>query len=271
MKDVCVVTGGGSGMGLSTAKVMGADHYIVLVGRTVSKLETALKELHDLGIEGESYSCDVSNRDSVKALVAHAASLGAVKAVIHAAGMSPNMGKGEVIFDVNAMGTIYTNEEFVKVMPEGSCILNVSSMSAYMLPADKVPTPLYQLSLSDAESFKTQMLAVIANVPGEMNSGMAYTMSKNFVTWYSEKAACLHGSKGIRILSVSPGTFKTPMGEVEGEQAASFALAGALGRMGEPEEIAELMAFLAGKKGSYMTGVDVLCDGGSIAAMRART
>jgi len=270
MKSICVVTGGGSGMGLSAAKLIGKEHYIVLVGRTVSKLENALKELEDLGIAAEAFPCDVSNRDSVKELVSHVQALGEVRVVIHAAGMSPHMGSGEVIFMVNALGTIYMNEEFAQIMPKDSCILNVSSMSAYMMPQEQIPRPLYKLSLQAPESFKEQMLSVIGGMAQEMQSNIAYTLSKNFVIWYSEKMACTYGQKGIRILSVSPGTFRTPMGEIEGEQAASFAMTGALGRLGEPEEIAELMAFLVSQKSSYITGVDILCDGGTIAAMHAK-
>jgi len=268
MINICVVTGGGSGMGLSTAKLMGKDHYIILVGRTVSKLEGALKELQELNIEAEIFPCDISNRDSVKTLVTHTETLGKTQAVIHAAGISPHMANGEKIFTVNAMGTIYMNEEFAKVMPAGGCILNVSSMSAYMVPADKIPKQLYQLSLDTPEVFKEQMLNMINSMSEEMGSNTAYTLSKNFVIWYTEKIACTYGKNGLRIVSVSPGTFRTPMGEVEGEQAASFAKRGALGRVGEPEEIADLMAFLASKKCSYVTGVDILCDGGTIAAMR---
>ena len=270
MTNICIVTGGGSGMGLSTAKLMGKDHHIILVGRTVSKLENALKELHGLSIEAETFPCDISDRNSVFALVNHAQTQGTVKAVIHAAGMSPHMGNGEVIFNVNAMGTIYINEEFAKVMPAGSCILNVSSMSAYMVPQDRIPRDVYKLSLSDTAAFGQAMIGMLGAVPEEMASNMAYTISKNFVIWYSEKAACVHGKKGIRILSVSPGTFRTPMGEIEGEQASAIALSGALGRVGEPEEIAELMAFLASEKCSYLTGVDIVCDGGTIAAMHMK-
>lgn len=59
------------------------------------------------------------------------------------------------------------------------------------------------------------------------------------------------------------------MGEIEGEQAASFATNGALGRLGEPEEIAKMMAFMVSDQASYLTGVDILYDGGSIAAFKS--
>jgi len=268
MKNVCVVTGGGSGMGLSTAKKMGKDHHIILVGRTPQKLEGALQELDSMGIEAEVFPCDISNRESVQKLVEHAASVGNIKAVIHAAGMSPHMADGNTIFTVNAMGTIYINEEFAKKMGANSCIIDISSMSAFMMPEDKLPTAVYPLSLSEPEKFKETMFGILGNLPEEHKSAMGYMFSKNFVIWYAAKSACLYGKKGIRVLSVSPGTFETPMGELEGEAASSYAINGALGRVGQPEEIAELISFLASDAASYMTGTDILCDGGAIAAMR---
>ncbi len=81
--------------------------------------------------------------------------------------------------------------------------------------------------------------------------------------------AVRYGEKGIRIVSISPGTFKTPMGEVEGEVAAGFALRGAMGRLGEPEEIAKMMAFMVSDECSYLSGVDILYDGGAISSMKA--
>lgn len=269
MKDICVVTGGGSGMGLETAKILGKEQKIILVGRTVSKLDNAIAELKALGIEAEAFPCDAGDRESVKKLAAYAAEQGNVKTVVHAAGVSPHMASGEKIFTINAIGTINIDEEFAEVMKEGSCILNVSSMSAYMLPADRIPKQLYKMSLSDVSAFQAAIGQVIASVPEEQQPGTAYTISKNFVIWYTSRAAVRYGKKGIRVVSISPGTFKTPMGEVEGEEAAAFALRGALGRLGEPEEIAKMMAFMVSDACSYMTGIDILYDGGSVSAMNA--
>jgi len=268
MKNVCVITGGGSGMGLSAAKKMGKNHHIILVGRTAKKLEGALQELNSSGVSAEVFPCDASNRESVQKLAEHAASVGNIKAVIHSAGISPHMADGTTIFTVNAMGTIYVNEEFAKKMNADSCIIDISSMSAFMMPEEKLPVAVYPLSLSEPEKFKESMLGVLEGLPEEYKAPMGYMFSKNFVVWYAEKSACLYGKKGIRVLSVSPGTFETPMGVLEGEAASSIAVNGALGRVGQPEEIAELIAFLASDAASYMTGTDVLCDGGAIAARK---
>ena len=269
MKSICVISGGGSGMGLEAAKILGRKHKIILMGRTVAKLENAVKQLRDVGIEAEAHPADASHRESVRQLAAYAAQQGEVKVLIHAAGVSPHMTDAQKIFEINAIGTMNMDEEFVKIMPEGSCILNVSSMSAYMLPADKEPKQIYKLSLSDAEAFRLAVNQMLSQVPPEQQIGTAYTLSKNFVLWYTARMAVKFGKQGIRIVSISPGTFKTPMGEIEGKEAASFAERGALGRMGEPEEIAKMMAFMVSDECSYLTGVDILYDGGSVAALQA--
>ena len=269
MANICVITGGGSGMGLEAAKLVGKDRKVILVGRTASKLENALKELAAVGVEAEAYSCDTSDFEAVKKLAAYAASQGAVKTVIHAAGVSPHMTDGEQIFAINAIGTIHVDQAFAEVMGAGSCILNVSSMSAYMLPADRVPKQIYKLALQSVDAFRAGANQMLTMVPEAQKAGMAYAVSKNFVIWYTARMAVQYGKKGIRVVSISPGTFNTPMGEIEGEEAASIAKRGALGRTGEPVEIARMMAFMVSDQASYLTGVDILYDGGSIASLSA--
>jgi NAD(P)-dependent dehydrogenase (short-subunit alcohol dehydrogenase family) len=69
MSDVCVVTGGGSGMGLSAALQMPKDKIIIVSGRTISKLEKAVEQLKEGGHEAYACTCDTSDRESVKKLV----------------------------------------------------------------------------------------------------------------------------------------------------------------------------------------------------------
>ena len=255
-------------MGFETARILGKDQKVILVGRTVSKLEDAINELKSEGIDAEAYPADASDRESVRKLAVFAASQGNVKTVVHAAGISPHMAEGEKIMEVNAVGTININEEFGEVMSEGGCILNVASMAGYMLPESQAPIQLYQLGLKDGKAFMDGMKQVLPSVPEEQRRGSAYTISKNFVIWYTVKMALKLGKKGVRVVSISPGTFSTPMGEVEGEQAASIAENGALGRVGDPLEIAKMMAFMASDEASYLTGTDILYDGGAIAAFK---
>ena len=266
MRNICVITGGGSGMGLATAKVMGQDHYIIISGRTINKLEGAIQELRELGISAEAFPCDVSERKSVEKLAQHASKLGRIKTVIHAAGMSPNMGDAETIMRVNALGTIHVNEVFYQYMEQGSCVIDVSSMSGYMIPNLIIPINKYHLSRENQKLFFSKMMKRVNLFPKKHRSGLAYGISKNFVIWYSKTDAEEFARKGIRVLSVSPGLFETPMGETEKEISKDFIDKCAIKRYGKVEEIAYLLRHVADEKVSYLTGVDILCDGGCIAS-----
>lgn len=266
MKNVCVITGGGSGMGLATARILGKTHFIIICGRTVSKLTHAIEELQKEGIDCEAFPCDVSDIVSVKKLAEHAASRGRVQALIHAAGLSPHMGDAAKIMAVNVLGTIYINTEFARIMESKSCILDVSSMSAYLTPSIVMPRRLYRLALTDTDLFFQKMLRRVRLFPKSVRSGVAYGISKDFVIWYSKQSALLYGSKDIRVVCVSPGNFETPMGSLEREEADKFTKYAAIKRFGKPEEIAFLFAAVVDERNGYLTGVDILCDGGLVAS-----
>lgn len=253
-------------MGLATAKMLGKDHYILIAGRNRNKLERAINELRGINIEAEFLVCDISNRASVDILAKRAVEIGVIHSVIHAAGMSPNMGEAGVIMEANALGTININEAFFEVMGSGSCIIDVSSMSGYLVPGFLMPSGKYKYSRTDKDLFIRKMMARVNLFPKRLRSGLAYAFSKNFVMWYAKTDAVKFGEKGIRVLSVSPGSFETPMGELEKDSMEKFTRHSALKRAGRVEEIAGLLAFCVSSEASYLTGIDILCDGGCIAS-----
>jgi len=266
LKKVSVITGGGSGMGLAAAKILGKENMIIIAGRTVKKLEGALDELRAEGIEAEAFACDASDRASVDKLAAYAKSLSTIISVIHAAGMSPNMGEAKKIMEVNALGTININEAFYEVMEKGSCVVDISSMSAYMLPMFILPQKAFLLSRTDKEQFMKKMMARVNLFPRKLRPGVSYGISKYFVVWYAKTDAAKFGKKGIRVLSVSPGSFETPMAEVEKDSTADLTKHCAIKRLGYVEEMADLLAFCVSEKAGYLTGTDILCDGGCVAS-----
>ena len=93
-------------------------------------------------------------------------------------------------------------------------------------------------------------------------TGAAYAISKYFVIWYARHQAARFGAKGVRVLSITPGNFDTPMGELEAQEAGSYLKFNAIKRPGRPEEIAALYAACADPAMGYLTGADILCDGG---------
>lgn len=270
MANVCVITGGGSGMGFESAKFMPKDKIIVISGRTMSKLEKGVKELRDLGYTAYAKTCDTSNRESVKELVAFALTLGEVKNVINAAGVSPAMnGSQETILRINALGTVYVNQEFSKAMKAGSVIVDVSSNSAYVLPSFLISKKTYALAETDEQAFLEKLIKK-SNLPrGEyQRKGFAYALSKNFVIWYAKKCAFEYGKKGIRVVSLSPGLIATDMGNLEKEEGGALIGYSAEERMGKPEELGYALATVADERNGYLAGVDVLCDGGSTSGQK---
>lgn len=270
MANVCVITGGGSGMGLEAAKFMPKDKVIVLSGRTMSKLEGAVAELESLGFTAYAKTCDTSKRESVKELVEFAAGLGEIKNVINSAGVSPAMkGTPEGILRINALGTVYINQEFSKVMKSGSVIVDVSSNSAYILPSFIIPKKAYPLAETNEEVFLQKIVKRSGMAKGEyQRKGLAYSISKNFVIWYAQKCAYEYGSKGIRVVSLSPGLIATDMGNLEKEDGGMLIGFSAEERMGKPEELGYALATVADERNGYLAGVDVLCDGGSTNGMK---
>ena len=270
MANVCVITGGGSGMGLDAAKFMPKDKIIVLSGRTVQKLEGAVNQLKELGFTAYAKACDTSNRESVKELVEFACSLGEVKNVINSAGVSPAMkGTPEGILRINALGTVYINQEFSKVMNAGSVIVDVSSNSAYILPSFIIPKKAYALAETNEELFLKKLVKKSGMAKGEyQQKGFAYSLSKNFVVWYAKKCAFEYGVKGIRVVSLSPGLIATDMGNLEKEDGGMLIPFSAEERMGKPEELGYALATVADERNGYLAGVDVLCDGGSTNGMK---
>lgn len=269
MAKVCVITGGGSGMGLEAAKFMPKDRIILLSGRTESKLQKAVAELAALGFEAYEKTCDTSNRESVKALAAYAVSLGKVTTVINSAGLSPAMADPETIVRVNALGTVYMNEEFSKIMKKGGVIVDVASNSAYVLPKFLINKKLYALADHDEEKFVKKIVKKAKLAKGDyQRSGFAYALSKNFVVWYAKKCAFEYGPKGIRVVSLSPGLIATDMGNLEAKDGGMLIGFSAEERMGKPEELGYALATVTDERNGYLAGVDVLCDGGSTNGMR---
>jgi NAD(P)-dependent dehydrogenase (short-subunit alcohol dehydrogenase family) len=122
-----------------------------------------------------------------------------------------------------------------------------------------------RLALTDAQRFTAKLSKI-------RKSTTAYSLSKAFVIWYSRQTAARFGANGARILSVSPGSFDTAMGRLEKKSGSERLIAyAALKRFGTPDEMAELLAFCASGKPGYLTGVDILCDGGTEAGLTLKS
>lgn len=272
MSNVCVITGGGSGIGLEAARHMPIETILVITGRTLSKLEDAKKILEQEGHDVHLVTCDVSSRREVHELCLAARRLGTIKTVIHAAGLSPTMADPDSIIRVNAVGTKNVNMEFYKYMDEGGVIVDIASSAAYEAPAIFVKHQAYEMAETDEDTFVKYLNRVSRIAPGDYNkSGMAYTMSKNFVVWYAKKCAHEYAPKGIRVVSVSPGLVETNMGTREVRQAEfarKMVEATCEQRMGKASELGFAIATIADERNGYLSAVDILIDGGASSGKR---
>lgn len=257
-------------MGVATAKIVGKEHAVVLCDVRQDRLDTAATALAEVGITPTVVKCDVTDRHAVNRLFATTAGLGTLASVIHTAGVSPSMGDAEYVIRTNAIGTATINEAFYAARPGiGDRQRRVDGRPSAAGGDD--PDRSVPQAMQAPEVFLKDMLAACEIVPEEARSGIAYALSKSFVRWYSSSQAERFTGRGLRIVSVSPGSVDTEMGRLE-EKAGAGALVAdaAVPRWGTPEEMAELFAFCASDRAGYLTGTDILNDGGVVASMRER-
>jgi NAD(P)-dependent dehydrogenase (short-subunit alcohol dehydrogenase family) len=258
-------------MGLATARLLGRDHHVVICDVQQERLDAAAEELRALGTSCDATVCDVTERAAVERARDLATATGTVVSVVHTAGLSPTMASAERIIQVNALGTVYVNEVFSATAEAGFRLVNVASSAGHLPPGTPVPRRAYPSAFTDPDRLARAMVSRCNLLPAKHRAAFAYSISKHFVIWYSRKQAAALGAKGGRIVSVSPGSTDTEMGRLEGPMGATaLAEVSAVGRFGRPEEIAEVLAFCASEKASYLTGTDVLVDGGAGAALSLR-
>lgn len=205
---------------------------------------------------GGDVLCDLTDEASLRAL---AARVDRLDALVVTAGLSPSMAPAEVILDVDLVGMARVLDVFDLLVREGTVAVCVASMAGHML----TPPPEV-LEVIDRPLDRDAVLAVTDD------PSMAYVYAKAGVIRLVRRTAASWGRRGARIVSVSPGVVDTPMGAAEiasGNGTDQMAAASALGRAGRAEELAKVIAFLCSDAASYITGTDLLVDGGTVAAL----
>jgi NAD(P)-dependent dehydrogenase (short-subunit alcohol dehydrogenase family) len=265
MTNTAVITGGTGGMGTATAKILGTDHRIVLADLDQGRIDKTVADLRALGIDASGTACDITDRASVERLFDFAAEGGHhVRAVVHTAGVSPQMGTAQFVAHINSMGTINVTQAFLTRVAQGDAIVNVASTAGHGVPKAILPLRAFPLAETDPEKYERIVVRRARLAGKKWHSGLAYGISKAFVLWYSRQQAGAFGARGARIVTVSPGSFATPMGNLEKDHGASeFLKVSAIKRFGEPAEIAAVLAFCVSEAPGYLTGTDILVDGGT--------
>lgn len=263
MKDITVVIGSG-GIGLAIARRISSGRHVLLADHRREAADAAARLLEQAGFETTAMQADVSDRRSIQAVIDKAQQLGAIKALVQAAGVSPSQAPIEAILEVDLYGTAMLLEEFGKVMAEGGSGVVISSQSGYRMPALSAEQDAL-LATAPAEE-----LLALDFVRGVTSTLHAYQMSKRCNSLRVRGEAIHWAKRGARINAISPGIIVTPLAhdELHGERAdfyQSMLKKMPAGRAGTPDEIAALAALIMGPEGSFITGSDFLIDGGATA------
>ncbi|MEU7375596.1 SDR family oxidoreductase [Streptomyces albidoflavus] len=264
-RNVVVVIGVG-GMGEAIARRQGPGNRLLLADFDEATLAGVAERLRGQGHEVVTQAVDVSSASSVAALAEAANGLGPVTQVVHTAGLSPVQASAAAVLRVDLLGTALVVEEFGRVVAPGGAGVVIASMAGYMLR-----TPLSAEQESALAHTPAQELLDLPFADPEALGQGAYGLAK-----YGNRLRVQAASAtwGARINSISPGVIATPMGQQELEGASgrtmrAMVAASGTARLGTPEDIAEAAAFLLGPGASFITGNDLLVDGGVVAAVRA--
>jgi len=270
MKQEVVVIIGAGGIGMAIARRQGFGKHILLADFNEKLLESAAKEIESASYKVTSLKVDVSSRASVRALADAAAALGSVVNVVNTAGVSPNMAPPDRVLAVDLYGSAVVFEEFERVIALGGAGLIVSSMAGHMsagLPADQE----HDLAFAPADELLAKPFLGPDAVP---NSMVAYIVSKRANHLRVQASAISWGKRGARVNSISPGIIATPLAQHElnspiGDIYRAMIDASPAKRMASPDEVAVAASYLLGPDAGFVTGSDLLIDGGVIAAMLA--
>jgi len=235
-----LVTGGSRSIGAAIAKRLAADGAQVAftyVGSPAQAEETA-QAIEAAGGRALAIQADAGNPDAVRAAVAQVVeTYGALDILVNNAGIAVGGGPvDQIAFDdyqrmiaVNVTGVFVATQEAVRHMREGGRVVHIgSSMTRY------------------------------ASFPG----ASLYTLTKGAVTGFNRSLARDLGPRGITVNTVHPGPTDTDMNPADGDVAKLVGPGMAIGRYGKPSEIASVVAFLASPDAAFVTGADIVADGG---------
>jgi NAD(P)-dependent dehydrogenase (short-subunit alcohol dehydrogenase family) len=266
MSEVVVVIGAGS-IGQAVARRVSAGKHIVLADLRQENADAAAGVLSDAGFDVSTTTADVSSRDSIGALIQTAVSAGEVVGLIHAAGVSPSQASPETILAVDLYGTAVVLELVGNVIARGGAGVVIASQSGHRLGALTADEDAALATTPTDELLELPML----QADQVTDSLHAYQLAKRGNALRVMAEAVRWGRRGARINTISPGIIITPLANDEltgprGEGYRRMIELSPAGRAGTPDEVGHVGALLMGSDGAFITGSDILMDGGVTAS-----
>jgi NAD(P)-dependent dehydrogenase (short-subunit alcohol dehydrogenase family) len=267
MTQVVVVIGAGL-IGVAIARRVSAGKRVLLADLREDTAKAAAKVLDDAGFAVSTTAGDISNRDSVHALVETATALGDVWG---AAGVSPSQAPPAVILAVDLYGTALLLEEFGKVIVEGGSGIVIASQSGHRLHALTAEEDA-ALATTPVEELLSLPMLQPEVVTDPLN---AYQIAKRANALRVKAEAVKWVRRGARVNTISPGIIMTPLANDElsgprGEGYRRMIELSPAGRAGTPDEVGVVGELLMGCDGAFITGSDILMDGGVTAYLVLR-
>lgn len=266
MKNVMLWCGAGQ-IGLAIARRMGAGMKILVGDKSQENAERAAQVLNEAGFDAEAWVCDLASRSSIQAFVAEGARRGSVMRVVNAAGVSPSQAPIETILRVDLYGTAVFLEEAGKVVASGATGVTISSQSGKRMAA-LTSDQDRALALTPTE----ELLSLPFLQPEMVRDTLhAYQLAKRCNEKRVMAQAVVWSERGARLNSISPGIIVTPLALDEfnglrGDFYKNMFANCPAGRPGTADEVANVAELLMGERGAFITGADVLVDGGATAS-----
>ena len=264
---LAVVVGAG-GLGMAVARRLGQSNRLLVADRDPDHIDHACAKLRAEGCDATPVHCDVTRSEDIARLIDEPANAGPVRTLAHVVGLSIAAQDFHAIVEVNLVGAARVAQAAREIIAPGGCGVFISSSAAHMgaVPDDLLPwldDPLH-------EGF-TRGLA--ERLGADATAANAYMFSKIGLNRMCVRSAGIWGERGLRIVSLSPGLIATPMGAAAYEHSPGKRRlfdAVPLGRECSMIEIAGVVDFLASDRASFISGTDILADGGMIANLRTR-
>ena len=265
-KEVMLVTGAGQ-ISMAIARRVGFGKKIILGDKSMKNCEAIAKIMNEAGYDVIAFEMDLSDRASIKAMIAEAQKYGEIKYMVNGAGVSPSQAPIEAILKVDLYGTAVLLEEVGAVIAEGGAGVTISSQSGWRMP-QLTPEQDRALATTPTEELLSLDILKPENIRDTLH---AYQLAKRC----NEKRVmyeCVRwGEHGARLNDIAPGIIVTPLAidEFNGPRGDfyknMFAKCPA-GRPGTADEMANIAELLMSDAGAFITGSTFLADGGATAS-----